>query len=179
MNGREAGRGFTLIEMMVTLALITIIISLGVPMYGQFTQSSHLTSRTSELVSAINLARSEAVTRRVDVRLAAIGGDWTQGWEVLDNAATVPLLRRDDYRNADVGYDVDGFDAAWAPITEFEFDAQGRSSEAASFTVCLRGAANRAKSPANAGRLLTLSRFGRVQTVDINIVDAPVNRSCP
>lgn len=177
MNGRLAGRGFTLVEMMVTLALITIIISLGVPMYGQFTQGSHLTSRTSELVSAINLARSEAVTRRADVTLAALDGDWTNGWEVTDNGGV--LLRRDDYRSADVGYDVAAFRAAdGADIFQLVFGAQGRATVATGFTVCLRDAAIRARNPANAGRALQVNIFGRVRTFNVNAADAPADLTC-
>lgn len=165
MSGRREARGFTLVELLVTLAVLTIIISLGVPMYGQFTQGAGLTSRTSELVSAINLARSEAVTRRAPIRLAAVEGDWTLGWEVHDDAAVPTMLRITDFRGSDVNYDIDEV----SDLATLTFDGQGRVSDLAQFTLCLRGEGN------TNGRLLTLSRFGRVETVNIagSGVDCP------
>lgn len=165
MSGKGAATGFTLVELMVTLAVLAIIISLGVPMYGQFTQGAGLTSRTSELVSAINLARSEAVTRRAPIRLTAVEGEWTRGWEIHDDSVVPTLLRITDLRGSDVNYDI----GEVSDLDELTFDGQGRVSDLAQFTLCLRGAGN------TNGRLLTLSRFGRVETV--NIADSGVD--CP
>lgn len=164
-GGKGTVRGFTLIELMVTIAVLAIIISLGIPMYGQFTQGAGLSSRTSELVSSIHLARSEAVTRRAPIRMEAIDGDWTLGWEIYDDSLATPMLRQTDLRSSDVNYDI----AEVGNLTVVTFDGQGRVSDLARFTICLRGAGN------TNGRLLTLSRFGRVETV--NIVGSGVD--CP
>lgn len=165
MGGRRTRQGFTLVELLVTLAVLTIIISLGVPMYGQFTQGAGLSSRTSDLVSAINLARSEAVTRRGAVRLAAINGDWAQGFEIHDDSAVPTLLRINDFRGTDVAYDI----AEVNDLTQLTFNGRGQASDLALFTVCLRGQGN------TNGRLLTVSRFGRVETQNIagSGVDCP------
>lgn len=150
-GGARAG-GFTLIELMVTLAVLTIIISLGVPLYGQFTQGSALTSRSSELVASLNYARSEAVTRRAPIRVAAIGGDWTDGWEVHDDAASPTLLRVVDLSGKDVGFDI----TELGGLTTITYDTQGRVPAAVQFTICPGGSGGN-------GRELTLSRFGRIE----------------
>lgn len=53
--------GFTLIELMITLAVLGIILGLGVPSFNNYIMSSRLTSLTNELVTATHFARSEAI----------------------------------------------------------------------------------------------------------------------
>ncbi len=91
--------GFTLIELIVTLAIGAIILSFGVPSFVSMTQNNRLISQTNELVADINLARSEAVKRGVRVVLCRspdpsasppiCGGNantWTTGWIMFADA---------------------------------------------------------------------------------------------
>ncbi len=90
MNQRT-GKGFTLIELMVTLAVAAILLTVGVPSFRATVENNRLTTAANELVSALNLARSEAIKRgvRVTVCKSADGatcttsGDWEQGWIVF------------------------------------------------------------------------------------------------
>lgn len=155
MNGSGAQRGFTLVEALVTIAVLTIIISLGVPLYGQFTQGSALTGRSSDLVSALNLARSEAVSRREQVRLSPIAGSWGNGWDVRV-VSTDEVVREMDMRGADIGLVI----VEASDLSSLDFDREGRvSSEGAfvnaSFDICPAGGGG--------GRTIALSRFGRVE----------------
>lgn len=85
--------GFTLIELMVTLAIGSIILTLAVPSFNAMAANNRITSQINELVTFINLGRSEAVTRNVRVVLCrsanatssspTCGGTantWTTGW---------------------------------------------------------------------------------------------------
>lgn len=67
---------------------MAILLAIAVPSFQGLIASNQLTSRTNELVSALNLARSEAIRRgtRVTVCKSSTGtacastGDWEQGW---------------------------------------------------------------------------------------------------
>ncbi len=74
-------RGFTLVELMVTIAVIAIVLAVGVPSISQLRANSELTTATNELVAALNLARSEAVRRGETVSFGP-WGTWADGWVV-------------------------------------------------------------------------------------------------
>jgi type IV fimbrial biogenesis protein FimT len=88
-------RGLTLIELMITLSIIAILVSLAGPPYRQFIQNNRLSGFASEMQRALWLARAEAMTRarRVTVCRSTDGsacstaaGTWTQGWMVFVDA---------------------------------------------------------------------------------------------
>lgn len=62
-------RGFTLVELMVTLALVAIIMGLAVPAFTALIERTRITSAAMDIRTALALARSEAVKRSVPVRL--------------------------------------------------------------------------------------------------------------
>src|SRR5690606_994659 len=90
-------QGFTLIELMVVLPIIAIVALVAAPDYQSSIESSRKTSATNNLLGALQFARSEALTRRSDVRVCASsdgttcsGSDWSTGGVVLDGST---LLR--------------------------------------------------------------------------------------
>ena len=77
MGKRKQGlRGFTLIELMITLVIAIVVLSLGIPGIARLKQNSELTTLTNELVSALSLARSEAIKRGDIVKLEP-SADWS------------------------------------------------------------------------------------------------------
>jgi type IV fimbrial biogenesis protein FimT len=76
-------RGFTLIELMVTLAVLVILLGLGVPSFRAFIGSQKVKSGTYELMTSLVLARSEAVKRNGNVTVTPTSStDWSSGWKV-------------------------------------------------------------------------------------------------
>ena len=79
--------GFTLGELMVTLAIVGIVMAFAIPSMQTFVKNERLTTQINTLVSHLAYARSLAVTRRQQVILCASdnttscsGINWAKGW---------------------------------------------------------------------------------------------------
>ena len=93
-------KGFTLIELMITIALLAILLFVAVPNFSGFVASSRLTASKELLISSVAFARSEAIKRgesvavcRTDDAATCIGtsqgagnADWSEGWLVFLDA---------------------------------------------------------------------------------------------
>jgi type IV fimbrial biogenesis protein FimT len=87
-NLPRQSRGFTLIELMVALAVMALLMMVAVPSFQSTIASSRVTSVTNELVGTLAAARTEAIRRGVRVTVCAsadgascaTSGDWSQGW---------------------------------------------------------------------------------------------------
>lgn len=83
--------GFTLIELMVSIAMLSILLAIAVPSYQALVVNNRLATQTNEFVATLTLARSEAVKRGTRVTVCKSSdqsactttGDWTQGWLVF------------------------------------------------------------------------------------------------
>jgi len=90
--------GFTIVELMVVVAIVAILAAIALPSFNSSMRNSRVTSQTNDFLTAINLARSEAVARSRGVTIcaadtaagtpAACGSDWSQGWVVIVDTAT-------------------------------------------------------------------------------------------
>lgn len=81
---RSASRGFTLIELIVVMAIIVVLAVVAVPSFVTFQRNSQLTSTANNLLAAINAARGEAMKRNQTAFVVPQSGtDWTTGWKVF------------------------------------------------------------------------------------------------
>lgn len=71
-------RGLTLIELMVGLALIAMLVTLGAPAFGTWMANARIRSTAEATLAGLQLARSEATTRNAQVRFqltSSLGAD--------------------------------------------------------------------------------------------------------
>ncbi|MEJ6654634.1 MAG: GspH/FimT family pseudopilin [Pseudomonas sp.] len=124
--------GFTLVELMVTLVVAAILMSIAIPSFQAVSLSSKLRSTANNLSAAALLARSEAIKRNQPTRLCASSngstctGDWKQGWVVLSHDNTV--IHRE-------GAAPKGFEVIGTP-SSLAFQPDGVGATSARFTVC-------------------------------------------
>lgn len=87
--------GFTLIEMMVTLAIAVILVVAAVPAFNTIIQNNRAITLSNTFTSAVNYARSEAVKQGQSVSMCAASDttqtscgnntNWTNGWIVFND----------------------------------------------------------------------------------------------
>jgi type IV fimbrial biogenesis protein FimT len=95
-NPRQS-RGFTLLDLLITLTVAAILLSLSVPSFSTAIQNNRMTTQVNELNTALSLARSEAVKRNNNITICqsstgtSCTGNWKDGWIVFadgnDNGA--------------------------------------------------------------------------------------------
>ena len=78
------GAGFTLIELMVTIAIAAILLLVATPSFVSMQRNSELTSAANAFVAAINAARGEAMKASQHAMAVPAGGSgWSGGWTVF------------------------------------------------------------------------------------------------
>ena len=102
------GRGFTLVELLVVLAVGAILLTIAIPGYAFLVNSSRLAAVTNDLVTALHLARSEAIKRSIRVTVCKTSNamaetpvcdttaSWQQGWLVFVDGGTKGVIDSGD-----------------------------------------------------------------------------------
>ena len=138
--------GFTLTELLITLAIVGALLAVGVPSLKTFLQGSQLIAASNELISALHVARSEAIKINAKVSICTSSNgtscsgssNWEDGWIVFVDAdgnlsgtggvCTAPgvdcLLRVHDAFD-DKQLTISGDDNNNAAITSFTFTSRG------------------------------------------------------
>jgi len=102
MNRKQTG--FTLTELMITLAVAAILLSQAVPSFLTMLQDNRIVTQANDFVTSLNVARSEAVKRGDRVTICksanntscAGGGDWQQGWIIFTDSNSDATVNNTD-----------------------------------------------------------------------------------
>jgi type IV fimbrial biogenesis protein FimT len=82
-RARAGSPGFTLVELMVVLAIVSILLVLSTPSFMAFLRNAQLASAAHSFVASLNAARSEAMKRNLPALVVPLEPgrrDWTRGF---------------------------------------------------------------------------------------------------
>lgn len=160
--------GFSLVELMVVLAVALVLLAAGAPSLIDLVRSQRIRTATAELFDAIALTRAQAMTRGEMVEIMpadAAGTDWSQGWIVF--------IDRDGNRKPGLGDEIVSVHGRLkgGVASSFSF-----TSPAPPYYIAYNGAGHSCSDTNTAAaRLGTLSLFdGRyVRRIKINMLGRP------
>lgn len=133
---------FTLVELLIAIAILAILMGIAVPAYNEMTLGSKLRSQANDLVAGAVLARSEAIKRNSAVRMcvsadgaSCITGGWEQGWVVFHDADDDGALDTGEavllqHQAAASGFKITG------TVASVRFQGTGVGATQATLTVC-------------------------------------------
>jgi type IV fimbrial biogenesis protein FimT len=91
LNRTTLPRGFTLIEILITLSIVGIVLALGAPAFGEWIQNTQLRTAAESMLTGVKLARTEAAKSNcaVHFQLTDTGGTLSTAgpyWLVISDA---------------------------------------------------------------------------------------------
>lgn len=176
-------KGYTLIELLTTLGVASVLISMAAPSMQSFQMNSRQSGKTNELISTLHLARNTAITTNTRVTVCASSNGntcesvaWDKGW--------IAFVDRDSDQNVDdgetvlrVGSGADGVTISSAQYPGFlMYRPNGRAMKNAvnqntgQFTLCDRRGSAHAKA-------VMIDLAGRPRAVDNDSYG--ISLSCP
>ena len=139
---RRAGNaGFSLIELLVTIAIVAILLAVAFPSFEGSMRSNRLATTTNELLASVSLARSEAIKNTNGAGVCAsadgltCGDDWNLGWLVWADGGNVAANHGSFQQASDTVIRVvdahsrlvlDVEDGSGGSVEEIGFDYRGR-----------------------------------------------------
>lgn len=171
-------RGFTMIELIIGMAIMAILMALAAPNFSTWIQNSRIRGVAESIVNGLQLARSEAVMRNAEVEFTFTSGSgWRIGCRIVTATCPESIQSRAEGEGATGAITVDALDG-----TPIRFDSLGRLDVAALAAGATSARINIDSSalPAAQSRDLrvTVTVAGGVRMCDPNVSDATDSRFC-
>ena len=126
VTGFARSAGFTMIELMMTIAIATVVMTLAIPSFRYITNANRIASEVNGLLGDMQFARAEAIKEGQGITVCAstngltcTAGDtfWHNGWIVISSVAAVGVLR--------VQSQFSSSDTFVSPLTTVTFNREG------------------------------------------------------
>ena len=168
MNNQQTG--FTIIELMITMAIFALTLTVGVPSFKDTLNQNRLAIQVNDFITTLNLARSEAIKRSIQITVCksaipsaispecTVSGSWSQGWITFvdsDKDGVVDgeeVLRTHAALNGDIVLTQDDNFSDWIGYLPTGSSLGDGGAALGDFTLC----------HAPYARVLTISNTGRI-----------------
>lgn len=160
-GSRLTSNGFTLAELLITIAVLAVLVTIAVPSMQEFVRKNRVTTQINALLADLTFARSEAIKRATTVRVCnskdqetcAADAKWADGWIVIVPSADGELLRKTAaLEGGNALTNTAGLEAA------VDFRRDGTPAIAGEFMLCDPGKKH--------GRMLTIESAGQMYISD-------------
>jgi len=158
-------RGFTLIELIIVTVIIAVIAVVAIPGFVGMNRGHQMTTVANGFIGAINLARTEAITRGDTVRVTAVGGDWDDGYVIWIDLNGNGSLNETTTDSNEVIAKQEAMEdhvvfTANTGTTELQFSASGFANAAVTFSIC-------STDTSVSGRAIGVLLTGRTRLEDV------------
>lgn len=154
---QTTNQGFTLTELLITVAIVGIVASVAIPGLRDFITATRISSQANDFLAAIAFARSEAVKRNTTITLcpspdgSTCSSNWSAGWIVRQGSSgtvvrVYPALNGQNTMSSTGGH------------ASIVFLAGGQIQQADTFNLCSANAND------HQSREIQLTITGRVST---------------
>lgn len=184
----SALRGFTLIEALITVAILAILMAMGLPGLQGWLLNSRIRTAAEEALTGMQMARGEAVRRNCNVEFVlGAGVGWTvQAAAVCPDSGGVPIVLESHSANVGVGGASGTTDITVTPTpagaTTVTFDGLGRrtaNAAGATLTQVVYDLPATVMSASDTRELqINIGLNGQVRMCDPNVVSATDSRKC-